>query len=222
MTSRKDKANSPPQQMGFGFDQMLEEQRTAHIPSSMEEAIPFYRNLIERHHEAMMDGDVQKTMAIRGEAQDLAIKLNGGTLLGISGGPDAPASVLERETAAPKGTIPLWGQLGDFEINVRGIPVRIEQDGIYGIGAGTGALLGFETHAVDYNRPFISNTGYRSFIGVHGNMPRGVTPDAVAAEVIKAHIDQQLKGKLQKIERSYVERELERRAGKSQRQEPHL
>jgi hypothetical protein len=120
--------------------------------------------------------------------------------------------------------VPLWGQLGDFVIDVRGLPVRIEQDGILGIGAGTGTLLGFETHAVDYNRPFISNTGYRSFIGVHGNMPAGMTPDSVAAEVIKAHIDKELKGKLQKIERSYVEREVARRAAKTnpQQQEPDL
>ena len=28
-----------PQQLGFGFDEMAEEQRTAHIPSTMDEAI---------------------------------------------------------------------------------------------------------------------------------------------------------------------------------------
>lgn len=199
------------EQMGFGFEQMAEEQRTAHLPSTMEEAIPFYRKLIERHHEAMMAGDVGKSMAIREEARDLAVKLNGGTNLGICGGPDAPACVLERETAAPKGVVPLWGQLGDFVVDVRGIPIRIEQDGIYGIGAGTGTLLGFETRAVDNKRPFISNTGYRSFIGIHGDLPPGMTPDMVAAKVIEAHIDRELKGKLQKIERSYVEREMERR-----------
>lgn len=209
------------EQLGFGFDEMAEEQRTAHLPSTMEEAIPYYRKLIERHHEAMMAGDVEKTMAIRDEAQDLAVKLNGGKLLGICGGPDAPARVLERETAAPPGTIPLWGQEGSFTIDVRSIPVRIEQDGIFGIGASTGTLLGFETHAVDYNRPFISNTGYRSFIGLHGNLPAGMTPDTVAAEVIKTHIDKELKGKLQKIERSYVERETARRAeNNNQQKEP--
>ena len=50
-----------------------------------------------------------------------------------------------------------------------------------------------------------------------------MTPDAVAAEVIKAHIDKELKGKLQKIERNYVEREMERRAQKSvsPEREPH-
>jgi hypothetical protein len=53
----------------------------------MDEGIPYYRKLIERHHEAMLAADVEKTMAIRGEAQDLAVKLNGGKLLGICGGP---------------------------------------------------------------------------------------------------------------------------------------
>ncbi len=31
------------QQLGFGFDEMLEEQRPAHLPAT----IPFYRGLIE-------------------------------------------------------------------------------------------------------------------------------------------------------------------------------
>ena len=213
-----------PQQLGFGFDEMAEEQRTAHIPSTMDEAIPFYRKLIERHHAAMIAGDVDKTMAIREEAQDLAVKLNGGTLMGICGAPDAPACVLERDTAAPPGTVPLWGQEGDFTIDFRGIPVRIEQDGIFGIGAGFGPHLGFGAHAVDYQRPFISETGYRSFLGIHGDMPVGMTPDVLAGEAIKAYVDKECKGKLRKIDGSHVEREMARRAAKAnpQQREPDL
>ena len=212
-----------PQQLGFGFDEILREQETAHLPSTIEEAIPYYRKLIERHNEAMLAGDVEKTMAIRGEAQDLAVKLNGGELLGICGGPDAPACVLERETAAPPGAVPLWGQEGTFTIDFRTIPVRIEQDGMFGIGASSGNFLGFGAHAVDYNRPFISETGYRSFMGIHGDVPAGMTPDMVAGEAIKAYVDKECKGKLRKIERSYVEREMERRAEKNhQQKEPDL
>jgi hypothetical protein len=93
-----------PEQLGFGFDEMLREQETAHLPATMEEAIPYYRKLIERHHEAMLAGDEPKVMEIRNEARDLAIKLNGGELLGICGGPDAPAMVLERATAGAHRT----------------------------------------------------------------------------------------------------------------------
>src|SRR5579862_3357948 len=106
-----------PRQLGFRFDDMLREQETAHLPATMEEAIPYYRKLIERHNEAMLAGDVEKTMAIREEAGELAYKVNGGDA-GIKGGPDAPAYVLERATAAAPGTIPMWGQTGDFTITV--------------------------------------------------------------------------------------------------------
>lgn len=57
-----------PQQLGFGFDEMLREQETAHLPGTMEAAIPYFRKLIERHHEAMMAGDHDEVMAVRKEA----------------------------------------------------------------------------------------------------------------------------------------------------------
>jgi hypothetical protein len=116
----------------------------------------------------------------------LAVKLNGGEFLGICGGPDAPCCVLERATAAPPGQIPLWGQIGDYTININGMPVRIEQDGIYGICGDSGMHLGFGAHAVDYQRPFISETGYRSFLGCHVDMVPGMTLNVLAGEIIKA------------------------------------
>jgi hypothetical protein len=68
---------------------------------------------------------------------------------------------------------------------------------------------------VDYQRPFISETGYWSFVGCHADVVPGITPDLFAAEMVKAYIDRECKGKLRKIERSYVEREMERRAEQS-------
>jgi len=97
-----------PQQLGFGFDAMLKEQETAHLPGAMEEAIPFYRNLIERHHAAMLAGDVSAAMKLREEAHEVAVKVNSGDA-GICAEPDSPAYVLERATAAPTGTVPMWG-----------------------------------------------------------------------------------------------------------------
>ncbi len=208
-----------PQQLGFGFDEMLREQETAHIPSTMEDAIPYYRQLIERHHEAMIAGDVEKTMAIREEARDLAVRLNGGTLLGICGGPDAPAFVLERNTAARKGTVPLWGQEGDFTIDVDGMKVCVEQDGIFGVGASSMFWPGFSAHAVDYDKSFLSETGYRSFHGCQAEVMQGITPDKYAGEIVRAYIHREAKGTLRKIGQSYVEGEMERRAAKSARQE---
>src|SRR5580704_4623614 len=75
---REGRSMTDPQQLGFGFEEILREQETAHIPGTMEEGIPYFRKLIERHNEAMMAGDEEKTMAIRAEAHELACKLNGG------------------------------------------------------------------------------------------------------------------------------------------------
>jgi hypothetical protein len=87
---------------------------TGHLPGTMQDALPFYRGMIDRHHAAMLAADIEEAMSIREEAHDLAVKLNGGNG-GILAGPDAPGSVLERETAAAPGTVPLWGQAGAFK-----------------------------------------------------------------------------------------------------------
>ena len=45
------------------------------------------------------------------------------------------------------------------------IPIRIEQDRMFGTGASSSAYPGFSSHAIDYAKSFISDTGYRSFLG---------------------------------------------------------
>jgi hypothetical protein len=207
-----------PQQLGFGFDDMAEEQRTAHIPSTMEDAIPYYRGLIEKHHAAMMSGDVEKTMAIRREADDLAYKVNGDDA-GIKGGPDAPCYVLERATAAPEGTMPVWGQTGEFTLDIDGMKVRIEQDGIFGTGSHSMFWPGFAAHAVDYDKPFLSETGFRSFIGVHTDVVPGISPDKFAEQIIRSHVTRDRKNKLGKIGATYVEREMARRSEKPKQED---
>jgi hypothetical protein len=200
------------QQLGFGFDEMLHEQETAHLPSTMEEAIPYYRKLIEKHHAAMMAGDKDAAMAVRREADELAYKLNGNDSCGIKGGPDSVAAKLERATAAPDGTAPLWGQTGDYTINVDGMKVRIEQDGIFAVGSHAMFWLAFSAHAVDWDKPFLSETGYRSFIGIFAPPEPGVTPDDFARGVITGNLQRECKGKQHRIEKSYVDREMQRRA----------
>ncbi|MDG4901407.1 MULTISPECIES: hypothetical protein [unclassified Mesorhizobium] len=171
------------------------ERETAHLPSTLEEAIPFYRLLIRQHHAAMLAADVQTAMSLRKKAELLAVRLNGGEP-GILAGEVAPGRVLARETAAASGAAPLWGQEGEFAIIVDGTRVRIELDGIFGIGSGFMFWPGFAAHAVDLDRPFISETGYRSFLGIHADPAPGLTPDAFAEKVIAAHIRRELKGRL--------------------------
>lgn len=91
-------------------------------------------------------------------------------------------------------------------ITVGKMRVRIELDGLFGIAGGFAFWPGFAAHAVDLDRPFISETGYRSFLGIYAEPVPDLTPDAFTARVIAAHINRELKGRLRPIVPQYRER----------------
>lgn len=197
----------------LGFDALLNEaeaanaalrleRETGHLPGTYGEAIPFYRNLIERHHAAMLTADVEAVMRMREEAHSLALRLNGGEP-GILAHDDAQGYVLARETAAPQGSVPLWGQDGSFVVGVDRMRVQIEMDGMFGIGSTAMFWPGFAARAVDLDAPFLSETGYRSFLGLAAAPSSGMTPDSFAREAIATHVRRALGGKLVLIEPQY-------------------
>ena len=197
----------------LGFDALLVEAEEAnrraafvkahgHLPDTMEKAEPFFRDLIDRHHAAMLAADLGRVLALREDAHQLALVLNHGEP-GILAGPEAPGCRLAALTRAEDGTVPLWGQEGCFIIDVEGMRVRIAMDGLFGIGAPYGSWLNFAAHAVDWDRPFLSPTGYRSFLGLRAELVPGLTPDAFAAAVITAHIGKMPKGRPVAIEARY-------------------
>jgi hypothetical protein len=205
-----------PQAAQLGFNGLLDEaeeanttrtlaKELAHLPGTMDEALPFFRSLMERHHAAMLAGDENEAMALREEADRLATKLNNYEP-GIIADQDAPGCVLERLTRAEDGTVPLWGQTGAFEITHGAMRVRIEMDGIFGVASNVFPWLGFAAHAVEWSKPFLSETGYRSFIGLRGGLQPGMTPDSFAREIIGLHVSRELKGKLVAIKPEYRER----------------
>jgi hypothetical protein len=170
------------------FEAAAFEEKTAAMPAEIEAGIPYFRSLLDRFNAAALAGDLTACQAIEQEANDLADKLNGGTHFGVKADFDSPCNVLERETAAPIGAIPIWGQAGDFIVNVQGCDIRIEFDGIYGICSPS-----FSAHAVDWDAPFISDTGYRSFLG-HGWPPVvGMTVDRYVRAEIEQHITREMK-----------------------------
>lgn len=197
----------------LGFDGLLQEaadtnrqhrfdRQTFHLPETMDEGLPYFRNLIDQHHAAMIAADVDTVLAIREEARDLARKLNGGAP-GILAGDEAPGYVLAAETAGPQGAVPLWGQTGTFEIACHGMRVRIELEGLFGIGSGFGFWPGFAAHAVDPDKPFLSATGDRSFLGIHAEPVAGRGPEEFTGDVIGTYVEQQLKGRLVAIAPQY-------------------
>jgi len=193
---------SSPQQLGFGFDDFPDEDETASLPSTMEGGIAHYWALLKNHHDAMLSADEATAMAIREEANHLAVKLNKGEP-GILGGPDAPGYLLMRETAAQPGTVPMWGQRGDFTVIIDEMPAHIVMDGMIGACASMDIWPCFSANVVEPEKPFLSETGYRSFLGVHADLVPGLTLDAFVRDVIAAHIKGACKGKLRPVEDEY-------------------
>jgi len=209
-------ARRKPEAAQLGFDALLidaesinlareTERECAHLPGTMEDGLPFFRALIDRHHAAMLAGSADTAMQLREEADRLAVKLNNFDG-GILADDDSAGNVLDRATRAPDGTVPLWGQSGSFEIAYGSMRIRIEMDGIFGIASNVYHWLGFSAHAVEWDKPFLSETGFRSFVAVGGVLEPGFTPDTMAQGVIAAHVRGSLKGKLLAIKPEYRER----------------
>lgn len=200
----------------LGFDELLTDaardndtreaaRACAHLPGTFNEAVPFFRDLIEQHHAAMLAGDIARVMHLREEAHSLAVKLNNYEA-GILADDESPGYTLARATQAPDGEIPLWGQTGSFEISCGGMRVRIEMEGLFGIATSIYHWLGFAAYAVDYDRPFLSETGYRSFVAIGGELKPGFTPEGMASKVIAAYLKRHLKDRLASVDAGYLNR----------------
>lgn len=201
------------QSLQLGFDSLIAdaeqtnrdrlfERETRHLPDSMAEAIPYYRVLLKQHHAAMLAADVDQTMALREEAHGLALRLNAGEA-GILAHDDAPGFVLARASAARSGDMPIWGQTGDFLITVKGMDMRIDLEGMFGIGSGFSFWPGFAVHAVAFDKPFISGTGYRSFLGIHADPVPGLMPDEFVTRIIASYLERELRGVPEEISERY-------------------
>lgn len=168
----------------------------------MADALPLFRELIARNDAAMRAADIPEVMRHWEEAHHLALRLNRGDPA-ILADDDSPGYALMRATAAEPGAFPLWGQRGDFRITMNGMQARIEMDGMFGIGMSFGIVPGFSTHAVDYSLPFLSETGYRSFLGIHAELVAGIAPEAFARQVVSSLVSDSLKGRLVPIRREH-------------------
>lgn len=66
------------------------------------------------------------------------------------------AKHLSQQVAAPDGEVPMYGQRGRFMLDIAGCRVDFHYDGLFGICGGAG-------YVIDIEKPFISETGFRSF-----------------------------------------------------------
>lgn len=114
------------------------------------------RAQVARYHDAVLAGDLAALDSSQSAYEALVYVLNGNTMFGSAADEDRATHVLARAVAAAPGQVPCWGQSGDFLVEVDGMRVRVE------VAKGLHNHHGITLHAVDLDRPFLSETGYRS------------------------------------------------------------
>lgn len=167
------------------------------------ECIADARRLLQAYHDAtiehgMMHGEVND---LADQIEALAVEMNGGSRFGMAA-PGGGETRLADALRAPNGTLPLWGQPGEYTVELpdgeRTIPTKIETDGLFGIGD-----QNFGCYAVDPDLPFISHTGFRSFMTPEPPGPRASIVDWTLAR-IEQHLATDDKGKPSKKRRKLV------------------
>lgn len=174
-------------QMGFSFEEPTyktpEQYRAAKgLPDTDEE-------LIDRCRELLVEYDATIRAADRGYAEDIAemieqacIKLNGGDTFGSALEPNGGHYRMKHAMMAPYQSVPMWGQPGVFTIEAHGIPARIRYSGLFGV-----SHHGFDVTAVEWDKPFLSPTGYRSFLDTYWKhrLDPGNTPEDYVKTIVE-------------------------------------
>ncbi|MEN8517803.1 hypothetical protein [Burkholderia sp. RS02] len=131
-------------------------------------------------HVAVLEANAKAAGAAADRYEAVVWKLNGGTFRGSrdAANPDAAGHLVEQYCSATPGTVPMWGQRGEFLITVSGVRAVVE------LGEGFGRYrVGFAFHVVDADKPFISETGYKSHFETFKS---GRTVEQVAIAVFSA------------------------------------
>jgi hypothetical protein len=150
----------------------------ASMPTDRAGLLDLARAAVDELHAGVMACDDAEVERATSRYEAVTWKLNGGTFFGCQGGPEAAGCVIDRHCSAAPGDVPCWGQAGQFLVEVEGLRALVD------FGGGVGVMGShFEFNAVDLDKPFISETGYRSHFD---RLRGGMTVDAVAAAIFAA------------------------------------
>ena len=144
------------------------------LPTGTVELLAVCRMECDAYGAAVLADDGDAVAAARLRYKAAVWVLNDGTMFGSFSGPESGGELAARHCAALPGSLPGWGQKGEFLIEVDGMRAVV----CYGSQLTTFSTH-FEFHAIDLDRPFVSDSGYRSHF-VNG--PTGSVTVAFAAE----------------------------------------
>ncbi|MCP1652725.1 hypothetical protein [Pseudomonas nitroreducens] len=106
--------------------------------------------------------------------------LNSGTMNGSA----TPREAFLKEYRAAPGVVPMWGQQGEYLLELRGLRARVTVK-----PWGLGGVINVELHAVSAAEPFCSETGYRS-IFLFADRSMGKTLAAALLEALEGLMEE--------------------------------
>lgn len=171
---------------------------------SWAEAVERYRSALRKHDAAMRALDFDGVDRAYNEAREIAVAQNKGTL-GV-GAQDGAGARLSEATSADLDADPLWGQAGTFHVTVLRCRVRISWNGLMSIGGNMGFGGPFYIHAVDWQKPFFSETGFRSFLGCSVEPTPRLSPASFVERTLSTHFEKEMRGRLVTIDEYYQSR----------------
>lgn len=133
---------------------------------------------------AVLAGHVDVVRAQGDALAALAVKLNDVVSRGCLGD-ESPLKAIIHRKAPPLGQVPLWGQDGEFLLEVDGIRIRVRAR-----SSGLDVVLSVDLNVVDLDQIFISETGYRSTY-IWADRSLGLTVD----QAVRRDVEQMLVAK---------------------------
>lgn len=168
----------------------------ASLPDDRSTLLDVAAEAVKGLHEAVLNG-ANLVIEVANDRYNAAVwKLNGGTFFACQSDDDAAGRVIERHCRAVPGDVPMWGQTGEFLIEVSGVRAVVDV-------SPQSSLINchFAFQAVDLDSPFVSGTGYRSH---YDTARRHTTVDQVARNIMVTLLAE--KKKLVMIEDHYRDR----------------
>ncbi|KVX69129.1 hypothetical protein WT34_24455 [Burkholderia stagnalis] len=131
----------------------------AQMPDDRAGIIAEAQAAIDALNDAVLASDGEAAEAAESRYEAAVWKLNGRTFFGSMAGPESGGIIAREACSAAPGTVPKWGQSGEFVATVDGMRALVSVTDGFSV-----RRAHFEFRAVDLDRPFISETGYRSHV----------------------------------------------------------
>ncbi|PVZ82654.1 protein klcB [Serratia sp. S1B] len=140
---------------------------------------------LQQLNDACIAGDTERRETAANRFEACIWKLNGKTFFGASADDQQAANVISEYCSADAGTVPMWGQHGDFIIkSPSGIRARVKTE--------AGCMMGYLSasfHVVDLSAAFVSETGYRSYMFQFSDILPGETVELHVMRVFQNLLD---------------------------------